>query len=258
MPVPEQPESMLYFLLTTPRVAAPRWFHEGIAVFLDTWMAGGLGRAQSGYDEMVFRSMVKDGRRFYDPLGLVSEGTKIDFQLQINSYLYGTRFMPGWRARYSARETGGVGGPPRRQPRLLRARSSSTSSACRSSEAWARWATDEREFQQRNLAAIREYPLTPYTRPHDRRSGSVSRAFYDPTRRNAVRRLQLSGRRRPRRIHRRRHWPVERLADIKGPVIYTVTSLARDPVGRHALLHHRQRRLARSRALDVDDAAQRS
>ena len=60
MPVAEQPESILYFYLTTPRVAAPRWFHEGIAVFVDTWMAGGLGRVQSGYDEMVFRAMVSD------------------------------------------------------------------------------------------------------------------------------------------------------------------------------------------------------
>ena len=62
-PVAEQPESILYFFLTTPRVAAPRWYHEGIAVFVDTWMAGGLGRAQSGYDEMVFRSMVATTRR---------------------------------------------------------------------------------------------------------------------------------------------------------------------------------------------------
>ena len=60
---------------------------EGIAVFVDTWMAGGLGRAQSGYDEMVFRSMVKDDAPFYDPLGLVSEGTKVDFQLETNSSL---------------------------------------------------------------------------------------------------------------------------------------------------------------------------
>ena len=97
-PVGEQPESILYFYLTTPRVAAPRWYHEGVATFVDTWMAGGLGRGQGGYDEMVFRSMVKDGSRFYDPLGLVSEGTKIDFQLQVNSYLYGTRFMT-WLAR---------------------------------------------------------------------------------------------------------------------------------------------------------------
>ena len=72
MPVSEQPESILYFFLTTPRVAAPRWYQEGIAVFVDTWMAGGLGRAQGGYDEMVFRSMVRDNTPVYDPLGLVS------------------------------------------------------------------------------------------------------------------------------------------------------------------------------------------
>jgi hypothetical protein len=61
LPVADQPESIPYFFLTTPRVAAPRWYHEGIAVFVDTWMAGGLGRAQGSYDEMVFRSMVRDG-----------------------------------------------------------------------------------------------------------------------------------------------------------------------------------------------------
>src|SRR5688500_13286828 len=92
-PIAAQPETIFYMYLTAPRVAAPRWYHEGIAVFIDTWMAGGIGRAQSGYEEMVFRSMVRVAARFYYPLGLVSEGTKIDFQLQINSYLYGTRFM---------------------------------------------------------------------------------------------------------------------------------------------------------------------
>ena len=37
---------MLWFYLTTPREAAPRWYHEGLAVFLETWMGGGIGRAQ--------------------------------------------------------------------------------------------------------------------------------------------------------------------------------------------------------------------
>jgi hypothetical protein len=74
MPAREQPETILYFYLTVPRFASPRWYAEGIAVFLDTWMAGGLGRVRGPYDEMVFRSMVRDGSRFYDPLGLVSEG----------------------------------------------------------------------------------------------------------------------------------------------------------------------------------------
>ena len=43
-PIPEQPLSMVYSYLTTPRMYAPRWFHEGMAVFLETWMGGGLGR----------------------------------------------------------------------------------------------------------------------------------------------------------------------------------------------------------------------
>ena len=100
-PIDEQPESILYFYLTSPRVAAPRWYAEGIAVFIDTWMSAGIGRAQSGYDEMVFRAMVKDKARFYDPLGLASEGTKIDFQVEVNSYLYGTRFMTYLAYQYS-------------------------------------------------------------------------------------------------------------------------------------------------------------
>ena len=56
---------ILYNYLTTPRVNVPRWYLEGSAVFMETWMAGGLGRAQGGYDEMVFRAMVRDDAHFY-------------------------------------------------------------------------------------------------------------------------------------------------------------------------------------------------
>ena len=87
------PETLLYSYLTTPRFTAPRWYAEGGAVFLETFMAGGLGRAQGGYDEMVFRAMVRDDAHFYTPLGLVSRGTMIDFQTGANAYLYGTRFF---------------------------------------------------------------------------------------------------------------------------------------------------------------------
>ena len=36
MPIAPHPESLLYWYLTAPRAAAPRWYHEGIAVFVDT------------------------------------------------------------------------------------------------------------------------------------------------------------------------------------------------------------------------------
>ena len=89
----QNPESLLYSYLTVPRFTAPRWWLEGGAVFLETWMGGGLGRAQGGYDEMVFRAMVRDNAHFYDPLGLASRATQVDFQVGANAYLYGTRFF---------------------------------------------------------------------------------------------------------------------------------------------------------------------
>ncbi len=227
-PTGAQPESVLYFFLTTPRVAAPRWYHEGIATFLDTWMAGGLGRAQGGYDEMVFRSMVKDGARFYDPLGLASEGTKIDFQLQINSYLYGTRFMV-WLARtYSPEQV--IEWVSRHDgSRAYYATQFRQVFGTSLEQAWTRWVADEHAFQQKNLEAARQYSLTPYADLAKRALGSVSRAYYDAA---------------TRRVYAAFNYPgvvahigaistdtggVERLVNIKGPSIYTVTSLARDP-----------------------------
>ena len=60
---------------------------------METWLSGGIGRAQGGYDEMVFRAMVRDDAHFYSPVGVVSAGTASDFQTMTNAYLYGTRFV---------------------------------------------------------------------------------------------------------------------------------------------------------------------
>ena len=57
------PPSMLYGYLTTPRWYSPRWYLEGIATYYETWMNGGLGRAIGPYDEMVFRTLVRDSAR---------------------------------------------------------------------------------------------------------------------------------------------------------------------------------------------------
>jgi hypothetical protein len=227
MPVNEQPESILYFLLTTPRVAAPRWFHEGSAVFFDTWMSGGLGRAQGGYDEMVFRSMVRDGTRFYDPLGLVSEGTKIDFQLQINSYLYGTRFITWLALHYSPEKV--VEWVSRKEGSRGYYSSQFRHVFGTSLEAaWREWEKAEREFQLRNLETVRRYPLTPYRDLTKRALGSVSRAHYDSRRQRIFAAFNYPGVVAHIGSIAMDDGRIEKLADIKGPVIYTVTSLAYD------------------------------
>ncbi len=231
MPVAEQPESILYFYLTTPRVATPRWFLEGGAVFVDTWMAGGIGRAQGAYDEMVFRSMVRDGSRFYDPLGLVSEGTKIDFQLQVNAYLYGTRFMTWLALQHSPEKVvEWLGrGPDSRAYYASQFRHVFGKGL---GEAWREWISWERGFQQANLEAIRLYPTTPSADLSKRALGSVSRAYLDPSGKTLYAALNYPGVVAHLGAISLEDGSVQKLADIKGPLIYTVASVAYDPEGR--------------------------
>ena len=174
------PETFLYYYLTVPRAASPRWYLEGSAVFMETWMMGGVGRAQGGYDEMVFRAMVQDHAHFYDPLGLVSKGTVIDFQTGANAYLYGTRFMDylaltygpqsllsWWRRdagsrRYYADQFQKVYGLPLDQ-------------------SWRRWIAFEQEFQRKNLAGGTRTP-----------DHAISRS-YQPQSRRRVAQLPVEG-----------------------------------------------------------------
>ena len=225
------PESILYQYLTVPRRAAPRWYHEGIAVFLETWMAGGLGRAQGPYDEMVFRSMVRDSARIYDPLGLESEGTKVDFQVGVNSYLYGTRFMT-----YLANEYGPdslidwVARRPRSKPsfgaqfRKVYGRSLG--------QGWREWVEWERGFQRTNLDSIRLHPVTESRDLSPRALGSVSRAFVDPQSRTLYAGVYYPGAVAHLAAIPLDGGPSKRLAEVKGPAIYFVTSLAHDAAGK--------------------------
>ena len=230
-PISDHPETIPYFFLTTPRVAAPRWYHEGIAVFLDTWMAGGIGRAQSAYDEMVFRSMTLSGSRFYDPLGLVSEGTKIDFQLEINSYLYGTRFMTWLAYRYSPEA---VVRWVARGPRSRAYYASQFRAVFETSleSAWAEWVAWEHDFQNKNLETIRVYPTTPYKDISRRALGSISRAYLDKDAGKLYAAFNYPGVVAHVGAISLKDGSVEKITDIKGPSIYSVSSLAYDPATR--------------------------
>jgi hypothetical protein len=179
------PESILYNYLTTPRLSAPRWYLEGAAVFMETWMSGGIGRAQGAYDEMVFRSMVRDDANFYSNLGIVSEGVAVDFQAGVNAYLYGTRFVSYLAHEYS----------PELVIEWLKRGEDSERYYSRQfhkvfgkrlEEAWQDWIAFERAFQQANLEAVREQPLTEARRLTTRTLGSISRSYVDPDRREMI------------------------------------------------------------------------
>ena len=230
-PTDEEPASVLYSSLTSPRHYATRWFHEGIATFMETWMSGGLGRAMGGYDEMVFRTLVRDDNYIYHVVGLESEGTAADFQTGANSYLYGTRFMT-WLC-YTF-------GPDKLMEWVTRGDTGKRYFGARFSQvygmgmetAWEKWIADERRWQEANLAEIRKYPVTKPARLSARPLGSVSRAYYD-SKDNVL----YAGIRYPEHmasvaaIHLD-NGSIQELKDIKGPALYYVTSLAWDPRGR--------------------------
>jgi len=191
-------------------------------------MMGGVGRAQGGYDEMVFRAMVQDGAKFYDPLGLVSKGTEIDFQTGANAYLYGTRFMDylaltygpdrllaWWRRdagsrRYYADQFQQVFGLPL-------------------NESWRRWVEFEHEYQRKNLQSVHEHPLTEFHDITHKDLGAVSRSFVSKDGSKLYTAVRYPGQVAHVVAISRRDGSVTQLAEIKGAKGYTVTSLAYDP-----------------------------
>ncbi len=175
----DNPLSLLYSYLTTPRDYTPRWFQEGIAIFMETWRAGGLGRAQGAYDEMAFRALVQERAEIFDLLGLESAGTRINFQVGVNAYLYGGRFFCYLALQH---------GPEKLIQWVARSKGSSAYFATQFrhvfgrplSRAWADWIQWERGFQQANLERLGRNPFTPFKAVGRQALGYTSRAFYDP------------------------------------------------------------------------------
>ncbi|MDD4361762.1 MAG: hypothetical protein PHF48_04915 [Bacteroidales bacterium] len=175
----EKPLSAIWSYLTTPRWYAPRWFHEGIACFMETWMSGGLGRAMGTYDEMYFRSIVSGKQDIYSLIGLETEGTTIDFQVGANAYLYGTRFITYLAYRYGTESlfefynrTDSSKSFYANQFRQVYNKSIH--------EAWKEWMAWEKSFQQDNIDRISAYPLTDFRPLCDKPLGNVSRTEYNP------------------------------------------------------------------------------
>ncbi len=228
MPLQDHPESILYNYLATPRVNVPRWYLEGSAVFMETWMAGGFGRAQGAYDEMVFRSMVRDDARFFSPLGLESEGTAVDFQVGVNDYLYGTRFF-SWLALTRSPEK--VTQWLRRDPGSAAYYSVQFKHVFGESldDAWREWIAWEHDFQKANLASVGQFQLTPLHRLSPRALGSVSRAFIDPATGQMVGAFRYPGVIGHVGVLSLDTGHIRHLTDVKGAMLYRVTSMAYDP-----------------------------
>jgi len=227
-PLAQHPESLLYHYLATPRNVVPRWYTEGIAVFMETWMSGGVGRAQGAYDEMKFRSLVRDQQPFYDNLGLAAEGAVADFQTGSNAYFYGTRFMSYLAYTYS----------PEQLIQWIRRDEGSKRYYAKQFEhvfdkkletAWGEWVEFEKAFQAKNLESVRQSPLTPAEPILEEALGSVSRSYVDSRTNTLIAGFYFPGVVGHLGTLSLDDGSTRRLTDIKEPMKYRVTSLAYDP-----------------------------
>ena len=255
-PIQKHPESILYNFLTTPRNLTPRWYMEGSAVFFETWMAGGLGRAQGGYDEMVFRAKVHDDKRFFSPLGLESEGTQIDFQVGANSYLYGTRFFSYLALTY---------GPEKAVEWLRRSEDSKAFYSAQFQHVfgksldsvWDDWIAFEHKFQGDNLAALAQYPLTDPRHLSPRGLGSMSRGFIDDKTNSLIAAFRYPGRIGFLGRMDLATGKLTPLTDLNGMMLYKVTSVAFDPESRTAFYTNENYAYRDLYAIDVDTGKKR-
>ncbi len=159
VPNSDYPLSSLWSYLDAPRWYAPRWYHEGIACFLETWLGDGAGRALGGYDETYFRTHVKEESPLYPVVGLETEGSTSDFQQGATAYLYGTRFVNYLVLTYGYDKVISF---------YNRTEDSSTFYARQFEntfgkglrDVWKDWLEYEKRHQQENLDKIAEYPLT--------------------------------------------------------------------------------------------------
>jgi hypothetical protein len=226
-PTKDNPLSMFYSYLTAPRWYAPRWYHEGIATFLETWMAGGVGRGLGGYDEMAWRTMVLEDAYIYDVIGLESEGTTVDFQTGQNSYLYGTRFVCYLALQHGPEKVIAwfdrkEGSEPAFDAQFLKVFG-------RPLEAeWRAWIAWERGWQKANLETVRKYPVTRDTPLLPAPAGNVARSHLDEARGLLYTALKRPGK--PAQVVsiELATGKVRPLAEVVTPSFYNVTSLAFD------------------------------
>jgi hypothetical protein len=220
-------------------------------------MGGGYGRAQGGYDEMVFRAMVAGNARFYDPLGLVSRGVMVDFQVGTNAYLYGTRFMT-WLAHAHS---------PEKVIEWLRRDAGSARHYADQFQrvfgkaldaAWQDWIVFEREFQRANLQRVQAQPVTPYRLLGGASVGSISRTHYDESSGIVYGAFRSPGRLEHVGALDTRDGSYRALGDIRRGTLYRVASFAFDAATGTAFYTNNNHAMRDLMALDVKSGEART
>jgi hypothetical protein len=178
-PEKNQPLSVFYSLLTNYNRYTPRWYQEAIAVFFETWLSGGYGRVLGSFDEMYFRTLVQERKKFSSAMDLETNQSNNSIFLENIFYLYGGRFIAYLSIVYGTEKT------------LDWFRTKEGEAYCGFegkfkmvfgkdfSKAWNEFINYETEFQEKNIKILEQAELTKIRKISTENFGWVSRPFLD-------------------------------------------------------------------------------
>jgi len=174
-----QPLSIFFSLLTNYDRYSPRWHQEAIAVFMETWLSGGYGRILGNFDEMYFRSLVIEGKKFPSDLNLDAKLSHNSFLLETLFYLYGGRFASYLSLTYG----------PEKFINWFKERTNFFFYSFKDSfkdiykidfdKAWNNFILNEINFQNGNLSRLKSSELTEIRYITKEPTGWVSQPFFD-------------------------------------------------------------------------------
>jgi hypothetical protein len=178
-PEKTQPFTTIYSVPGNIKRYTPRWYHEGIAVFLETWLSGGYGRTLGNFDEMYFRTFVLEGKKFPSQWEIETILSHNSIFLENAFYFYGARFVSYLSIHYSVNQviewyktytndglTGFIG-------KFHEVFGNDFYTA------WDEFITSEKAFQNKNLNILESTKLTEVNNLSSKNFGWVTQPYYD-------------------------------------------------------------------------------
>ncbi|MFI5236440.1 MAG: TolB family protein [Ignavibacteriales bacterium] len=178
-PEKTQPLSVPYSLLTNYNRYSPRWHQESIAVFFETWLSGGYGRELGSFDEMYFRNLVAEKKKFPSQLDLETLLSHNSMFLENNFYTYGGRFVGYMAIEYGEEkvldwfrtdEDDAYEGFEGRFNKVFQ---------IDFDKAWDNFINYEIDFQNKNLEILSQSEFTQLKNLSNEKFGWVSKAYID-------------------------------------------------------------------------------
>ena len=180
-PEKSQPFTTIYSILTNYSRYTPRWYQEGMAVFMETWLSGGYGRTLGNFDEMYFRTLTNEGKEFPTVGDIETILSHKSIFLENIFYFYGTRFVSYLAVHYGV-------------DRVIQwfktfPYDNLTGYAGKFNDvfkedfddAWEKFGKEEKEFQSKNIDLLKTAPITEKNKLSSTAFGWVTEPYFDAT-----------------------------------------------------------------------------